>query len=327
MDSKERLKQILSPIEDHLMRVEDLVMANLETDIPLLTQVGQHILKSGGKRVRPAMLLFAVGMFGPITEQAYLAANLIEYIHTATLLHDDVVDNADLRRSKQSARSIWGNEASVLVGDYLFTVSFKDLSSLGNMALVESLARCTTMMARGEILQLVRVNETATEEEYLEIVEHKTGSLMGSAMEIGGLLAGARPEQARALYSCGNNIGMAFQLIDDALDYQLENNALGKSQGTDLKERKITLPLSHLLEQANGRDRRQLLEILDEDDITDTHVVQVARLMDQYASIEYARKRAEAFVESAKQDLQGQKVNLFSQGIQELADFVVSRDR
>jgi len=327
MSGKERLKEILKPVEEHLAEVEILVMGKLETDISLLTEVGQYILKSGGKRVRPAMLLFSCGCLGKIDERAYLAANIIEYIHTATLLHDDVVDNADLRRSKKSARSIWGNEASVLVGDYLFTVSFQDLAKVGNMDMVQALARCTTMMARGEILQLVRANDTATEEEYLEIVEHKTASLMGVAMEMGGILAGASREQAQAFYDCGKNIGMAFQLVDDALDYQLDNQALGKNQGADLKERKITLPLSHLLLQANEADRERVMDILDEDEITDEHVKAVAQLMEQYQSVEYARNRADEFVDEAKKILSQFPANPCRQSMMDLADFVVSRDR
>lgn len=327
MSGKERLKEILAPIEPHLAEVERLVMLNLETDIPLLTQVGQYILQAGGKRIRPAMLLFAAGAVGNITPDAYLAANLVEYIHTATLLHDDVVDHADLRRSKKSARSIWGNEASVLVGDYLFTVSFQNLANLGRMELVKALAHCTTLMARGEILQLVRSNETATEAEYLEIVFHKTASLMGVAMEMGALIAGAEPAQAKDYYACGKAIGMAFQLVDDALDYQVDSHATGKEQGTDLKERKVTLPLSHLLEKAGAAVRQEVVAILDAPEITPAHVNRVVELMREQGSVDYTRQRAEAFVDEALAILAQQPQNPFTQGMADLARFVVARDR
>ena len=251
------LHEILNPINSDLDRVEKLIMENLETDIPLLTQVGQYILQSGGKRVRPALLLFAAKTVGSLNENAYLAANVIEYIHTATLLHDDVVDNADLRRSKKSARSIWGNEASVLVGDYLFTVSFKYISAFKNHDIVEVLSIATTQIARGEILQLTRDNTETTEAEYMEIIFHKTASLIAAAMEIGAIIGGANEAQRLAIYECGKNIGIAFQLIDDGLDYDVGNEKLGKSTGVDLKERKITLPLSHLLKHAKTTDKEK----------------------------------------------------------------------
>ena len=311
MTEQKSLKEILKPIQSHLDTVEDLVMKNLETDIPLLTEVGQYILKAGGKRVRPALLLFSCGCLSPISQDAYLAANIVEYIHTATLLHDDVVDNADLRRSKQSARSIWGNEASVLVGDYLFTVSFKSLATLKEMDLVHALSRCTTMMARGEILQLVRDNEDASEEGYLEIIHHKTASLMGVAMEMGAIIGGGDASQVKALYDVGHAVGMAFQLVDDALDYQLDNAALGKEQGTDLKERKITLPLSHLLQSASETE----------------NIAFVAQMMEEKGSVAYTLSRAQDYIDLAEKALKTLPQNEYSKGIFELANFVISRNR
>ncbi|MDT8446169.1 MAG: polyprenyl synthetase family protein [bacterium] len=321
------LQKILSPIQAELQQVETLVMANLETDIPLLTEVGQYILKAGGKRVRPAMLLFAAGSLGEINQGCFEAANIIEYIHTATLLHDDVVDNADLRRSKQSARSIWGNEASVLVGDYLFTVSFRELAKLDRMELVHSLSRSTTLMAKGEILQLIRSNDSATEADYLEIVLHKTATLMGCAMEMGALLAGGSPEQAADYYEIGKNIGMAFQIIDDALDYRMDATDLGKDQGMDLKERKITLPLSHLLLVADEAHQEQVLDVLDEEVITDEHVRQIAGLVEQYKVVDYCLGRADDYVKLAQKDLAKMPQNRFTESIGQLAGYVVRRDR
>ena len=319
------LGTILKPIQSHLDSVEDMVLNNLETDIPLLTEVGQYILKSGGKRVRPAMLFFAAGAVGEMKHETALAANIIEYIHTATLLHDDVVDNADLRRSKKSARSIWGNEASVLVGDYLFTVSFKYLAQIDNMRMVKELSAATTYMARGEILQLTRSYETASIEDYLEIVFHKTASLMGAAMAMGGISTNCTEEQRAALYECGKQIGMAFQLVDDALDYEVQNEKLGKNRGTDLKERKITMPLSHLLKNTSDADRESVLDILDEEVITDDHVEEVSRLIGQYKSCEYTIEQAEKYIESAIDALNTIPENVYRDGIVNLARFVVDR--
>jgi len=321
------LQDILKPVEKSLAIVEDLVMKNLETDIPLLTEVGQYILKSGGKRIRPAMLLLASGAFGEISEHACQAANVVEYIHTATLLHDDVVDNANLRRSKKSARSIWGNEASVLVGDYLFTVSFKFLATFQNLRVIEAMSRATTMMARGEILQLTRSYETATLKDYLEIVDHKTSSLMGAAMEIGAILGGAEESTQHSFYECGRHIGTCFQLIDDALDYEIDNTGLGKQAGTDLKERKITLPLSHLLGEASDQDRTNIIDILDEDIITDQHFSKVCQMIQKYGSLEYTIQQAGKFAEKAKKCLFDIPDNSCKQSIFQLIDFLVLRKK
>jgi octaprenyl-diphosphate synthase len=302
-------------------------MKNLETDIPLLTEVGQYILGSGGKRIRPALLLFATGLIGNIHKNACQAANIIEYIHTATLLHDDVVDNAALRRSKRTARTIWGNEASVLVGDYLFTVSFRYLAEFKSLRMVEELSKATTLMARGEILQLTKNNESATEEDYLEIIYHKTASLMGAAMAMGVISNDGTPAEQKALYECGRDIGMAFQLIDDALDYKLDNQKLGKQQGADLKERKITLPLSHLLQNASSQDRERVIEILDEEEILDQHVTLVGELLQAYNSLEYTKNRAKEYVDKAKLSIQHFPDNQYKKGITELADFIVFRNQ
>lgn len=320
------LRQILEPIQKDLEQVEVLVMENLETDIPLLTEVGQYILSAGGKRVRPAMMLFACGAVGQISPDCYQAANIIEYIHTATLLHDDVVDNAELRRSKKSARSIWGNEASVLVGDYLFTVSFQNLSELDRMPLVHALAKSTTLMTRGEILQLIRTNDSATEKDYLEIIFHKTATLMGCAMEMGALIGGAEQKLADAYYQVGKNIGMAFQIIDDALDYRPEEET-GKERGTDLKERKITLPLSRLLEVASEKHTEEVLDILDEELITTAHVDRIVALFGEYEVVPYCLGRAEDYVKLAHEDLAKMPQNRYNESIGRLAEFVVRRDR
>jgi len=321
------LHDILKPINSDLDRVEKLIMENLETDIPLLTQVGQYILQSGGKRIRPALLLFAAKTVGSLNENAYLAANVIEYIHTATLLHDDVVDNADLRRSKKSARSIWGNEASVLVGDYLFTVSFKYISAFKNHDIVEALSVATTQIARGEILQLTRDNTETTEAEYMEIIFHKTASLIAAAMEIGAIIGGANEAQRSAIYECGKNIGIAFQLVDDALDYDVGNEKLGKSTGVDLKERKITLPLSHLLKHVKTADKEKILSILEKDEITNDDVGEVQQLMVKYDSLKYTIDQSKYYIEKAIEHLHTLSENEYRNSIEALGNFIVYRNQ
>ena len=321
------LDEIFLPIKESLQKVEEFALANLDTSIPLLMEVVRHILNSGGKRIRPALLLLSSGAAGNITEHTHQAAGIIEYIHTATLLHDDVVDHADLRRAKKTARSIWGNEASVLVGDYLFSISFKFLSVLKNHRAVASLSNATTQMACGEILQLSRSNENATEEEYIEIVVHKTASLMAAAMEIGAILGGCGERQQKVFYDCGMHIGIAFQMIDDALDYDLGNSEIGKSIGTDLKERKITLPLSHLIQNASQDHRRFVLQVLEEEEITNGHVAEVCELIDIYRSVPYTKSRAQRYAELACSGLERLPESRYRKSIRQLAEFIVSRKK
>ena len=319
------IEQILIPISDQMVRVEELIIKNLETEIPLLKELGQYILKSGGKRIRPALLIFSAALFGCIDEKINQAANVIEYIHTATLLHDDVVDHAETRRSKESARSIWGNEASVLVGDYLFTLSFKYLASFQNIKVIETLSSATTMMARGEILQLVRSFESITLEEYLNIVKHKTASLMGAAMKIGGIMGGANSDEQNSLYECGECLGIAFQMVDDTLDFSTKHK-IGKDTGTDLKERKITLPLSHLIENANSEELKIVMTILDEIKITDKHVTIVKDLIHKNGSLEFTLAKAEEYIQKAIGYLERLPDNVYRKSIEHLAAFLVYRN-
>ncbi len=316
---------ILEPIKSDLQRVEEILIKNLETDIPLLNEVSQYILKAGGKRFRPALLLLSAALTGKIDEKACTTAAVIEYIHTATLLHDDVVDNADLRRSKKAARSIWGNEASVLVGDYLFTVSFQYLAEFEDPELIKILSLATTAMARGEIIQLERNNANASEEDYLKIIHYKTATLIGTAMSLGAKIAGANKQICKKLYDCGINLGMAFQMIDDALDYNVSEAQTGKDIGTDLKERKITLPLSHLIDKAESEDKELILGILEKDDITDEDVILVYKLMKKYGSIDYTLERAEKYSNATKESISDLPNNEYRMSIMQLADFIISR--
>ena len=213
------MQDLLADIRDDLERVEEEILRHLNTEIPLLNEVANYILDSGGKRLRPAILILSARMFKFPGESLYQAAAAIEYLHTATLLHDDVVDDADTRRARKAARMIWGNQASVLVGDFLLATAFRSLTLLGHHGVLDTISQTTSMMAKGEILQLVRQFDTATEQEYLDIIIHKTACLFAAAAKVGAAYGGADEEQQQALYGFGNDIGIAFQVVDDALDY------------------------------------------------------------------------------------------------------------
>jgi len=321
------LEEILSPISDDLKKVEQLLLQNMKTEIPLLSEVGRYILKSGGKRIRPALLILAAGAVGSVTESAHIAANVIEYLHTATLLHDDVVDNADLRRSQKSARTIWGNEASVLVGDYLFGFAFQNLAALQSLRLIDILSNTSTLMARGEIRQLTRNNQITSEADYLDIIYYKTASLMEAAMQIGCILGGGSTSDEEAMRVCGRNIGMAFQLVDDALDYDIRNLELGKQAGVDLKERKITMPLSRLMDIATSSEADEVRRILSGFEITDDHVRRVSGLIGHYETDAYTRNQAAMYAERAKETLRPITISRYRTSIEQLADFIVFRNK
>jgi len=320
------INDLLADIQDDLSRVEAQIMDHFSTEIPLLNEVAQYILASGGKRLRPAILIIAARMFNSGGNGIYQAAGAIEYLHTATLLHDDVVDDADLRRARKAARKIWGNQASVLVGDYLLATAFRSLTLLGEISVLETISATTSLMAKGEILQLVRSYESATEQEYLDIVIHKTACLFAAAAKIGATFGGADPAQQEALYQYGNDIGIAFQIIDDALDYVEERSQVGKPLGMDLKERKVTLPLSRLMKIAPPAQKDALQAILKKEEIGDDDVHAVVAMMAEHAVLPYTLEEARKFSARGIGHLAALPDLPERHTLQALADFVVDRE-
>ncbi len=320
------IQQLLDSIKPDLAQVESEILTHLNTEIPLLNEVGQYILASGGKRLRPSVAIFSARIFGDSDSRVHKAAAALEYLHTATLLHDDVVDQADMRRARKAARILWGNSASVLVGDYLLATAFRSLTLLGNPKVLDVISHATTLMAKGEILQLIRKFDTATESDYLAIIIHKTACLFAAAAQIGGALAGAGPAEQEALYNYGNDLGIAFQVVDDALDYVEDRSKVGKPLGIDLKERKVTLPLSRLLQVASGPQRSHVVAMLNQPNIEDGDVLEVVALMREHQVLPYTVGEARRYVERAKDHLAGHPALAQSVPLRVLADFVVERD-
>ena len=320
------LEDILKVISSDIESLESKILGDVKTDIPLLNNVVDHILSSGGKRLRPALLILGAEMFTGVNNQVLQAAQVIEYLHTATLLHDDVVDGAETRRNELAVCRIWGNEASVLSGDYLLSLAFNLLSKLRNLEVLELMSKTTTMMARGELLQLTRSFETANEEEYLELIINKTACLFATAIKTGAILAGASGESANKLYDYGMALGISFQIVDDALDYTDEKKT-GKPVGGDFQERKITLPLSHLLGMANVADRKRLDSILLMQEIEKKHIDEVIDLMNCYGSINYALEISKKHSITAKSSIANFAETKLKKSLIDIADFVVSRQR
>lgn len=320
------INTLLEPLKADIEAVESHIFSALNTEIPLLNDVARHIVDSGGKRLRPALTITAARMFHFPGDAVYRAASSLEYLHTATLLHDDVVDGSDTRRAKKAARMIWGNPASVLVGDYLLATAFRTLTELGNLDVLQTISETTSMMAKGEILQLIRQYHNATEEEYMAIIIHKTACLFAAAGKVGAVFGGAKESEQQALYEYGNKLGIAFQIVDDALDFVEDRSKVGKPLGVDLKEKKITLPLSRLLKVASVAEEAKLQKILASEEISDEQVQTVVNMMNDHKVLPYVLEQAK------KQTAEG-KINLADlpdcperKALGELADYVVDRE-
>src|SRR3982750_3557170 len=244
------LTQIFEPIRADLEAVEQEFVRHIQSRVALIPEMGRYIQNSGGKRVRPAVLLMAARLGGYTGDRAVLYASVVEFIHTATLVHDDIIDGADLRRGRLAVHSRWGNDITVLLGDYLYIKSMAMALTQDSLEIIRLLCDVTLRMIEGELYQLTKTGDVdISEDQHLYIIRRKTAYLFGGCAQIGGLLGGVSPERERALQECGFNLGIAFQLVDDLLDYTADERALGKPVGGDLREGKVTLPIIYLLQR------------------------------------------------------------------------------
>jgi len=318
---------VLNLLNDEILRVEEQFRKDLASRVPLIRKVGEYVLASGGKRVRPMMLLLSAKLAGYQGESHVGLASVVEFIHTATLLHDDVVDSAVLRRGQDSVNAVWGNEASVLVGDFLFAKSFSIMVREGNLEILKTLSDATTQMAEGEVLQLISTCDVDLDEErYIEVVRNKTAVLLSAATRCGALLGACPPEQEEALSAYGMDLGIAFQFMDDALDYVADQDAFGKECGHDLLEGKVTLPLIHTLKRCNAEERKKIAGIIEQETLPDEDLKYIVGLIHSYDGIDYTRDRAKLLVESAKGHLALFADCPAKEAMMRLADYVVSRN-
>ena len=313
-------------IGDDLEKVDQEFRKNLESDVPIISAVGEYLLRSGGKRFRAKLLLLSAKLCGYQGDQHISMASLIEFIHTATLLHDDVVDRAELRRGSLSANSIWGNEACVLVGDFLFTKCFTLMVESGNWKILRTISRATTIMAEGELEELIRTDDLSlTEECYLSIISRKTAALISAAAQIGAILGNVSEEREGALSQYGMNVGIAFQLIDDNLDYTSKEEDFGKKIGIDLQDGKITLPLIFALNHCNKAERAFIRETVESEPITKEAFFQVVEIIGRYQGVHYTCEKAKGYVERAKGNLHLFPDSREKEALYALADYVLER--
>jgi len=322
------MQAALNIIGNDLINVELQFRKDLESDVPLIRKVGEYVLSSGGKRVRPALLLLAARLCGYQGDKAVPLASVVEFIHTATLLHDDVVDSATLRRGLASANTLWGNEASVLVGDFLFSKSFSLMVAVGSLDILRVLSDATTVIAEGEVMQLLCTGEIdLTEARYLDVVRSKTAILMSAACESGAILGGATPERQKALADFGMSLGIAFQLMDDILDYIATEEDFGKSIGHDLEEGKITLPLIHTLRLCTETERSLIEAVVEKDEMTLEEFRTVSGLVNQYGGITYTVEAARRYIDDCRAHLESFETSSVKTALCSLADYVVTRNR
>jgi octaprenyl-diphosphate synthase len=325
---KDNLKQsILAAVADDLKEIEQALVDNLNPYLNRVREVAGHILFSGGKRIRPLLMILSARCCGCHRSDLANTAVLFEYLHTATLLHDDLVDEAVLRRGKPVANAIWGNAAAVLTGDFLLARSSTLAVRAGKMEILEILAKITENMSQGELHQLVRKGQAdLSEEEYLQIIRNKTAVLMQGACLSGAILAEASEAWKQALSDYGLHLGMAFQMADDLLDYTAETEKLGKSVGADLREGKFTLPLIVSLARAGRDDARRIKDIMSKQAFTTEEFLALNRLLDQYGGIAYTRERAAAHVGQAKSALAVFAPSVARDNLSMLADYTLARN-
>ncbi len=318
------LDEIMSLVSDDLSAINRHIANQIESDIPLIREIGRYIVDAGGKRLRPITLLLAARSLGYQGTAHIDLGAVIEFIHTATLLHDDVVDKSDLRRGRKTTNAVWGNPASVLVGDFLYSRAFEMMVGVDRMSVMRIMAATTNRISEGEVLQLLNANSpNVSEADYLETITRKTAKLFESAAQIGALLANAAPATESALAEFGLNIGISFQIVDDALDYRSETENIGKNTGDDLADGKVTLPLIHALRVCTPSDNRLIQAAISTGDRSQFDTI--VAIIESTDSLAYTSRIAGEYAAQAKQALELLPPSGYRNALSKLAEFSVSR--
>jgi len=319
---------ILGLVGPKLAAVEAEVVRNLHSEIGVIDELGTYLSNGGGKRVRPLLLLLSAQMSGYRGDKDVLFASVFEFIHTATLVHDDVIDGATIRRGRSSLNAQWGNSLTVLLGDYLYIKSMSMALTADDLRIIKILADITLKMIEGELIQQRRQGEIGvTEEEHLDIVRRKTACLFSGCSLVGGVLAGIGAEKEEALQNFGLNLGMAFQLVDDMLDFTSDEKTLGKPVVSDLREGKMTLPLIYLLEAGDSEHRSKVQTVLQDRDFSRVRSEEIVGLVQQRGTLQRTRDLARHYGEKAKRDLRVFPDGLARRALETLPDLILARDR
>lgn len=320
------IERLVGLVRGDMERVNAMILSRTGSDVTMIPEVANHLISSGGKRLRPMLTLATAALSGYRGEGHVKLAASVEFMHTATLLHDDVVDQSDMRRGKLAARMLWGNEASVLVGDFLLGQAFKMMVEVGSLRALDILSTAAAVIAEGEVLQLsVAKNTQTTEDEYLAVIRGKTAELFAAACEVGPVIANGSKTDAAACRSYGLNLGIAFQLIDDALDYGGIANTLGKNTGDDFREGKITLPVVLSFRRGSEAERAFWTRTLQEGEIRDGDLEEAQAIMKRHRALDDTIQRAEHYAKMAKDALALFPASPMKQALNETVDFCVAR--
>ena len=321
------LKQrILAAVEIDLADIEKALSDNLNPYLDLVSEVAGHILFSGGKRLRPLLMVLSARVCGYNGTYEKTFSTALEYLHTATLLHDDLVDDASLRRGKPVAHSAWGNSISVLVGDYLLARALSISAGTGSLRVIQILAELTESMSQGEVHQLMRKGDISlTEEEYLEVIRRKTAVLFEAACRVSAIIADAPQKEETALAEYGYNLGIAFQMADDLFDYTLQTSELGKEVGADLREGKLTLPVIHALKRAQSADRDLMVKIIQDPNFSVNDFRTLIDLLKNYGGLAYTEKSAATYIDTAKNALSIFEPSQTKETMIDIANYALAR--
>jgi octaprenyl-diphosphate synthase len=318
------LSAIRLPVAEDIKAVDALIVRRLQSDVVLINQIGHYIVNSGGKRLRPLSVLLAARACGYSGSHHVDLAAVVEFIHTATLLHDDVVDGSELRRNRETANVVWGNEASVLVGDFLYSRAFEMMVEVASMRVMDILSHATNRIAEGEVLQLLYTKDPDTDESrYMEVIKRKTATLFEAGTRLGAVLAESPDYIEEAMASYGLNLGIAFQLIDDALDYAADQGETGKNLGDDLEEGKPTLPVIRAMSVGTADQRQMLRDAIQHGGRE--HIDNVAAAIASTEAITYTKQLARGYAKQAKDALSALDPSDAREALLALADFAVSR--
>jgi octaprenyl-diphosphate synthase len=318
------LDQLQKLIAADMQAVDRVIRDQLHSDVVLIRQVAEYIIGGGGKRLRPALVLLSAGALGYRGNAHHTLAAVVEFIHTATLLHDDVVDESALRRGRPTANTLFGNAASVLVGDFVYSRAFQMMVNVGDMRVLQVLADATNIIAEGEVLQLMNCrNADIDEESYLQVIRYKTAKLFEAAGRLGAIIAGATPEVEQAMAVYGSHLGTAFQLIDDALDYSGEARVIGKNIGDDLAEGKPTLPLIYAMRKGTAEEAALVRRAVSSGGLAELEGVLAA--ISSSGALDYTRRQAEAEAEVARVALSVIPATQYRDSLIQLASFAVTR--
>lgn len=318
------LTELIAPIADDMKAVDAVIRGRLDSDVVLIRTIGEYIVGAGGKRLRPAMVLMVAKALGYQGSHHHLLAAVVEFIHTATLLHDDVVDESDMRRGRSTANAVFGNAASVLVGDYLYSRSFEMMVETNCMPVMSVLSGATTVIAEGEVLQLLNVHDPDVSlDRYLQVVRYKTAKLFEAAAQVGAIIAGASAQQEQAAATYGRHIGTAFQLIDDVLDYSGDAQALGKDVGDDLREGKATMPLIRVMEIGSAAQKKLIEDAIK---TGSADFAAVAQAIQDTDALGYTRQAAVAEAQMARDALADFPASSSQRSLLALCTFAIERD-